>query len=209
MKKIFLIVAMIFVTIMANAHVFLFQLKHEKFGNTNLIIDTDKQTINWKDGLFDIMTIKYSNICIDNPYVNNSSVSGYEKAANMQYFFYSSNLPKPKSIKASLEDIVEGKYGEGCIITIKGVILFFKDKNEGNRTASLYGFPPALDGSRPDLILQIQHHYVELHICRSHGILLFSILFPQVLIPCGDLWDNGSSVCGLPPCPSPGNIRPL
>ena len=77
------------------------------------------------------------------------------------------------------------------------------------RTASLYGFPPALDGSRPDLILQIQHHYVELHICRSHGILLFSILFPQVLIPCGDLWDNGSSVCGLPPCPSPGNIRPL
>lgn len=132
MKKIFLIVAMIFVTIMANAHVFLFQLKHEKIGNTYLIIDTDKQTINWKDdGLLDIKTIKYSNICIDNPYVNNSSVSGYEKAANMQYFFYSSNLPKPKSIKASLEDIVEGKYGEGCIITIKGVILFFKDKNEG------------------------------------------------------------------------------
>ena len=131
MKKIFLIVAMIFVTIMANAHVFLFQLKHEKFGNTNLIIDTDKQTIYWKDdGLFDIKTIKYSNICIDNPYVNNSSMSGYEKVANMQYFIYSSNLPKPKSIKASIDDIAKGKYGEGCIITINGVILIFKNESK-------------------------------------------------------------------------------
>ena len=131
MKKILLIVAMIFVTHLAKAHVFLFRLIHEKTGNTNLIIDTDKQTINWKDALFDvdITTIKYSNICVDNPNVNNSKMSLYEKAADMQYLLYSSNLPKPKSIKASIDDIRKGKYGEGCIITIKGVVLFFK--NEG------------------------------------------------------------------------------
>lgn len=129
MKKIFLIVAMIFVTIMANAHVFLFQLKHEKLGNTNLIIDTDKQTIKWMAGIEEIVNIKYSKACSDNPNANNRNMSDYEKLANMQFFFYSSNLPTPKSIKASLEDIVKGKYGEGCIITIKGVILVLK--NEG------------------------------------------------------------------------------
>ena len=129
MKKIFLIVAMIFVTVMANAHVFLFQLKHEKLGNTNLIIDTDKQTIKWMAGIEEIVNIKYSKACSDNPNANNRNMSDYEKLANMQFFFYSSNLPTPKSIKASLEDIVKGKYGEGCIITIKGVILVFK--NEG------------------------------------------------------------------------------
>jgi hypothetical protein len=130
MKKIIIIVAMIFVTVMANAHVFLFQLRHEKFGNTNLIVDTEKQTIRWMAGIEDIVNIKYSKVCSDNPNANNRNMSNYEKAANMQYFFYSSNLPIPKSIKASLEDIVKGKYGEGCIITIKGVILVFKNEDK-------------------------------------------------------------------------------